>query len=123
MQPLVVSRGDIWLVDFEPGVTGHEQGGEPRPCVVVSSSDLDPNATGMVIVVPSTTTRRPKVGEIKFSHHQVEPSRQNGLARTSYFMCEQVRGSSVKRLGRKIGVLSQTDMYAIEDKLSMLLEL
>ncbi|MBI4533005.1 MAG: type II toxin-antitoxin system PemK/MazF family toxin [Candidatus Melainabacteria bacterium] len=119
-----ISRGDIWIVDFEPGVTGHEQGGQPRPSVILSSSAMDPDDTGLVIVVPSTTTRRPKTGELVPNHHQVEPTKQNGLTSTSYFMCEQVRCVSVGRLGEhKIGRLSPKDMYEIEERLIILMDL
>lgn len=119
-----ISRGEIWIVDFEPGVAGHEQGGEPRPSVVVSSNDMNPDEIGLVIVVPSTSIRRPRTGEILPNHHQVEPSKENGLSKTSYFMCEQVRCVSVNRLGqRRIGRLSQQDIYEIEERLIFLMDL
>ncbi|MGD9685263.1 MAG: type II toxin-antitoxin system PemK/MazF family toxin [Candidatus Obscuribacterales bacterium] len=119
-----ISRGDIWIVDFEPGVAGHEQGGQPRPSVIVSSSYMDPDDTGLVIVIPSTRTRRPKTGELVPNHYQVEPSKENGLTSTSYFMCEQVRCISVNRLSdRKIGRLSQEDLYEIEERLIILMDL
>jgi mRNA-degrading endonuclease toxin of MazEF toxin-antitoxin module len=98
-------------------------GGEPRPAVVVSSSAMDPNETEMLIVVPSTRTRRPKTGELIPNHHQVDPDAKNGLTARSYFMCEQVRAISVKRLGSKLGRLSTDDLYQIDERLNMLMDL
>lgn len=119
-----IYRGDIWLVDFEPGVTGHEQGGQPRPAVIISSSAMNPSDTGLVIVVPSTRTRRPRTGELVPNHLQVEPSKENGLSSTSYFMCEQVRCVSINRLSeRRVGRLSARDLYEIEERLIVLMDL
>jgi mRNA-degrading endonuclease toxin of MazEF toxin-antitoxin module len=119
-----ISRGDIWIVDFEPGVTGHEQGREPRPCVIISSSAMDPEETGLVIIVPSTRTRRPRIGELVPNHYQLEPTKDNGLSSTSYLMCEQVRCVSVSRpRDRKIGRVSSRDMFEIEERLIILMDL
>jgi mRNA-degrading endonuclease toxin of MazEF toxin-antitoxin module len=85
---------------------------------------MDPNDTGLVIVVPSTRTRRPKSGELVPNHHQVEPTKENGLTSTSFFMCEQVRCISTSRLSeRKVGRLSAKDMYEIEERLIILMDL
>ncbi len=117
------ARGDIWIIDYEPGVTGHEQGGSPRPSVIVSSSDLDSNQAGLVIVVPSTRTRRPRSGELLPNHYEVKPTKQNGLASISYFMCEQIRSISINRLQNRIGKLSPEDMFQIEERLIILMDL
>ncbi len=121
-----ILRSDIWLVDFEPGITGHEQGGKPRPAVIISSSAMNSDDTGLVIVVPSTTTKRidPVTGELVPNHYQMEPNKENGLSRISYFMCEQVRCVSVDRLSeRRLGRLSAQNMYEIEERLIILMDL
>jgi mRNA-degrading endonuclease toxin of MazEF toxin-antitoxin module len=85
---------------------------------------MDPNDTGLVIIVPATTTRRPRTGELMPSHYQVEPTQKNGLTKSSYFMCEQVCAVSITRLSqRKLGRLSVDDMYQIEERLIILMDL
>jgi len=65
----------------------------------------------------------PRTGELVPSHYQIEPNPRNGLSARSYFMCEQVRSISIKRLGSKLGILSSDDLYEIEDRLIMLMDL
>lgn len=114
------NRSEVWIIDFAP-VTGHEQGGNPRPAVIMSVRPND--LTEMAIVVPSTRTRMPKVGDLRGDHFEVKPDSKNGLTAISYFMCEQVRAVSTKRFGRKIGQLSDQDMYEIEERLIELMGL
>jgi mRNA interferase MazF len=60
MQPSVMAltdktpqRGEIWLIDLNPGI-GHEQKGK-RPALIISDNSFNETRAGMVIVLPITS--------------------------------------------------------------------
>jgi mRNA interferase MazF len=117
-------RGDVWLVDFEP-VEGHEQGGT-RPAVLMTNDAVDVRLSALVFVIPGTRTARvnPSTGAVLRDVLQVEPATLNGLKSTTYFLCNQLRAVSLKRLlGRRLGSLTEAQMYEIEDILIFLVDL
>jgi mRNA-degrading endonuclease toxin of MazEF toxin-antitoxin module len=123
MAPRLIERGDVWFVDLHApsGTVGHEQGGEIRPAIVISEND--PRDTQMLIVVPGTTTRSPRTGELRGDHYEVAPNQRNGLSAVTYFMCEQVRAISTLRLDRLVGRLTDNHMFQIEERLIQLMGL
>jgi mRNA interferase MazF len=117
-------RGDIWLVDFEP-VEGHEQGGQ-RPAVLLTNDAVDVHKTELVFVIPGTRTARINLasGAVLRDVLQVVPTKENGLKSTTYFLCGKLRVVSLRRLsGKRLGRLSEAQMYEIEDILIFLLDL
>jgi mRNA interferase MazF len=88
-------RGELWLVDFGEPI-GHEQGYR-RPAVVVSADPLNRSRAGVVIVVPTTTTRRALP-----SHVELEPL-STGLEDISYAKSEDVKSVSTARLLHRLG--------------------
>lgn len=108
-------RGEIWLVDFgEPA--GREQAGT-RPAVVVSTDALNEGPSGVVLVVPLTSTRRQLP-----SHVEIEPG-ESGLSDSSYAKCEDVKSVSERRLVGRLGVAGPEPMFEIGQVLRYLLEL
>ena len=97
-------RGEVWLVDFGEPV-GREQSGR-RPAVVVSADPLNHSRAGVVIVVPTTTTRRGLP-----SHVEIEPG-SSGLDDPSYAKCEGVKSIPEQRLIARLG--SVTDAVAFD---------
>lgn len=81
-------RGEVWLVDFGTPV-GHEQG-HRRPAVVVSDDRLNRSRAELVIVIPTTTTRRGLPSHVEF-----EPD-DGGLRETSYARVEDVKSVSTQ---------------------------
>lgn len=115
-------RGDIWMVDFGNPV-GTELGME-HPGVIVSTQALNNTSAARVVVVPGTSTPyRNAKGQIFITHQEVSASKTNGLDHTTYFMTEQVRSVSTRRLRRLVGSMEQAHMKAIEDRLCLVLEL
>ena len=108
-------RGEIWLVDFGEPV-GREQAGI-RPAVIVSTDALNEGPSGVVLVVPLTSTRRQLP-----SHVEVEPG-ESGLDLPSYAKCEDVKSVSERRLVDRLGVSSPEPMFEIGRVLRYLLEL
>ncbi len=110
-----VSRGEIWLMDFDP-TRGREQAGR-RPGLIISANLLNESRAELVMAVPLTTAHR-KVR----SHVQVDPP-EGGLRRTSYIMCENLRAVSKQRLLRRFGSVKPGTLHAVEDRLRILLDL
>ena len=117
-----ISRGDVWIVDFDPA-TGHEQQGA-RPAVVMSSSLMNTALIGLAIVIPGTTrARRDAAGQPLPNHFVVEPSKGNGLHNPTFFMGEQIRSVSVERFINRIGALTPDELFQLEDITILLLDL
>jgi mRNA interferase MazF len=102
------------LVDFGEPV-GHEQAGT-RPAVVVSTDALNEGPSGVVVVVPLTSTHRGLP-----SHVEIEPG-PSGLDHLSYAKCEDVKSISDRRLVDRLGVAGPESMFAIARVLRYLLE-
>ena len=108
-------RGELWLVDFGDPV-GREQSGR-RPAIVVSADRLNESRSGVVIVVPTTTTHRGLA-----SHVEIEPS-SSGLDEISYAKCEDVKSISEQRLIARLGAVSDTVTFEIARILRFLLDI
>ena len=111
-------RGEVWLADFEP-VRGHEQG-RTRPALILSHNTFNSGAAGLVVVVPTTTTKPPaKLARVR---PEISP-RDGGLPKASYALPEQIRAISANRLISRYGKLSQKTLAEIEDRVRDLLVL
>ena len=113
-------RGEVWHASFDP-VQGHEQGFD-RPCLVVSTDQLNHGPTDLVIVLPVTTTQR------STPFHVVLDPPDGGLTQQSFIMCEQVRVLDIARLTngyivKRYGVVSERVIREVEDRLRTVLEL
>ena len=109
------SRGDIWLVNFDP-TKGREQAGN-RPALVISINPFNHGPADLVIVLPLTSQAKGIP-----SHVPVRPP-EGGLTLPSYIKCEDVRSISKQRLARRLGSVTRTTMNAVEDRLQILLGL
>jgi len=108
-------RSETWIVDFGEPV-GREQAGR-RPAVVVSADALNESRAGVVIVVPTTTTRRNLP-----SHVEIEPG-ISGLDAVSYAKCEDVKSVSANRLVSRLGQVTEETVFQIGRILQFLLDL
>ena len=115
MKPPAPSRGEVWLVDFDP-TRGHEQAGR-RPAVVLSTDALNNSQAGLLIVLPVTS----KAKQIR-SHVRVDPP-EGGFKTASYIKCEDIRSVASERLIRRWGRVSPPTMLAVEQTVRILLEL
>ncbi|HYU33041.1 MAG TPA: type II toxin-antitoxin system PemK/MazF family toxin [Thermoanaerobaculia bacterium] len=107
---LLPRRGEIWLVDFNPG-RGSEQIGQ-RPALVLQNDkgNQNPRYPNTVVLAMSTQGK-----PIPF-HVRVAPSPQNGLREETYVKCEQVLTLAKERLlGREaLGRLTADEMRKVE---------
>lgn len=108
-------RGEVWLVDFGEPV-GRERSGR-RPAVVVSADPLNESRSGIVIVVPTSTTPRGLP-----SHVEIDPL-SSGLDEVSYAKCEDVQSISDQSLIERLGAVPAAALFEITRSLRFLLNL
>jgi mRNA interferase MazF len=108
-------RGDIWLADL--GATrGHEQAGV-RPVAIISTDLFNSGAARLAVVVPLTTTER----HVRW-HVPISPQ-PDGVQRTSFIKCEDIRSVSTDRLLQPLGRIDEQTMREVERRLRYLLQL
>lgn len=108
-------RGEIWLIDFGEPI-GREQSGR-RPAVVVSDDEVNDGPSGLVIVIPITSSRRGLPSHIELD----DPA--TGLDEVSYAKCEDVKSVSTEHLIARLGAAPAPAMFAVERALRFLLAL
>jgi len=112
MNDLLISRGDIWMVDWNPA-RGSEQAGF-RPGVIIQC-DAGNQAPGArtTILVPLTTQGRP------FSFYVPVPAGPaTGLKAPSWANCTQVFTVDRNRLRSRLGAAPAKAMEAISQALA-----
>jgi len=115
-----VQRGEIYLVNLEPTLSG--EANKQRPAVIVSNdganSSAERNGFGVISVVPVTSNLT------RIHPFQVLlTAKATGLSVDSKAQAEQVRSISVKRLGSPIGEVPQNVMEALDEALRIHLAL
>ena len=108
-------RGEIWMVDLR-ATRGREQAGH-RPAMVLSADLFNRGPADLVVVLPMTS----KAKGIPL-HVPVGPP-EGGVRTQSYIKCEDIRSISKERLTTRWGRVSADTMRAVEDKITILLDL
>ena len=108
-----ILRGDIYWAELDPTV-GNEQAGR-RPVLVISNNIFN-ERSGTVIAL-AVTSREPKV---PFPLTTALSNRD--LPKPSWVKIGQIRTLSTKRLGRKIGKASLSDLELIVEGLNEIID-
>ncbi len=114
MQP---RRGEVYDFDPDP-VSGRELGMKVRPGVIISNDNFNRGASGLVIIVPTTSTIPPN-HPLRITVHAPE----GGFTKNSSICCDHVRSISVGRLKRYRGQVTPQTVSEIERRLRALLVL
>ena len=109
----IVKRGEIYLADLNP-VMGSEQGGV-RPVVVIQN-DLGNKFSPTIIVAAITSREKRPIP----THARLLA---NELPRNSYALLEQIRTIDKSRLISYIGRVSDKEIDAINEALSVSIDL
>lgn len=113
---MTLGRGAVIVVELDPTL-GHEQRGV-RPCVVVSDPDvISDQRFPLVCVVPVTGS--PGEGLL---YPPLTPG-QSGLAKKSFALIDHLRSIDKRRVRRVFGEVSQEEMAAIDEGLTVFLGL
>ena len=113
--PQPILRGEVWYVHLNP-VEGHEQGGE-RPCLVVSSNQLNQSSRDIVWVMPITSRERPYPSRIALAPGE------GGTTAQSWVIGEQLRAISKDRFRRPLGSVTPQTMTRVAGVLRRILAL
>ena len=102
-----VYRGEIWIVNWNPG-RGSEQSGL-RPSLVIQNDmgSTNPNYGNVIVLAIST-----KSSNIPF-HIEIKHNAENGLNEKSYVKCEQIMTISKDRLVTKLGTIYEKEIKMI----------
>lgn len=109
-----MARGDVFLVDL-PSSNRREQSGR-RPAVAVQT-----DIRGEPLLMLAPITSRLKTLRYSFTI-RIEPTKQNGLQRTSVVMVFQMRAIDKRRIIKKLGRLSSEDMKRVDDEIWRMLK-
>ena len=109
---------EIWFADLDPSV-GSEPG-KIRPVVIIQSDIL--NKAGHRTTIACSISSQSKAG-VSFIRLAIQPSPANGLLKTSYILCDQVRAIDVSRLKTRIGILEQTDITRLHTSIQAILSI
>ena len=107
-----IRRGDIYYADLSP-VVGSEQGGI-RPVLIIQN-DVG-NRFSPTVIAAAITSRESKA---KLPTHIRLYADNSGLSKDSVVLLEQIRTIDKRRLKEKMGTLNSTDMYKVDEALSI----
>ncbi|PVW17298.1 type II toxin-antitoxin system PemK/MazF family toxin [Marixanthomonas spongiae] len=104
-----MKQGDIYEVYLDPTL-GSEQSGR-RPAVIFSGNLVN-ELVNTVIVCPLTSKLKRYKGNLI-----VEPTKENGLSKTSEVMTIHIRSISKERILKKYGKLTEAEFEQIVESL------
>lgn len=107
----MMRRGEVWWIDFNPSIGGETQ--KVRPAIIVSN-DASNKVLNRVQVIP-TTSNATKCFPCE-AYVEVE-------GKMSKAMADQLATVSKLRLKKKIGKISEQNMFEIERAIKVQLDL
>jgi mRNA interferase MazF len=109
-----IKQFDIWLADLSP--TSGTEPGKTRPVIIIQTDLL--NETHLsTIICPVTTNVKPDV-ELLRVHLQ-----QNQLPKLSDILVDQIRAIDNRRLIRRLGKLTKTQIERLRNNIRIVLDL
>jgi mRNA interferase MazF len=106
---MTVARGEVWFADLNP-TRGSEQAGA-RPVIIFQTDRLN-EFSSTVLAIPLTTNLRRAALPSCLQIRQGD----GGLTSDSVALCHQMRVLDKTRLQRRLGVLSQPTLSAVESR-------
>lgn len=107
-----MKRGEIWTVSG-----GNNYTGKPRPAVIVQEDRFDGTSSITLCAFTTDPTDAPLIRLL------IAPSEQNGLRTECRLMIDKVTTVPKTRLGKKLGLLEDTDQLRVNRALMVCLGL
>ncbi len=107
-------RGDVYFANMN-GATGSEQSGI-RPVVIIQNDKG--NHYSETTIVAMITSKKKRSTAVHVNLHS-----KDIFSKKSYVLTEQIRTISIDRLGKYVGMLSDSDMRKIDKTLKISLGL
>ena len=104
-------RGEVW------SLSAGGYASKPRPAIVVQSDDIQ--GVGSTILCLLTSEKNDAVN----TRIEVDPSKENGLEKTSYIMTDKIVSVRRESLGQKIGKLEKKHIALMNQSLKDVLGL
>ena len=104
-------RGEVW------SVSAGGYASKPRPAIVVQSDDIQ--GVGSTILCLLTSEKNDAVN----TRIEVDPSKENGLEKTSYIMTDKIVSVRRESLGQKISKLEKKHIALMNQSLKDVLGL
>ena len=114
---MILKRGEIWLVDFEPQV-GSEIN-KQRPALVLTADVLQRLPVVTVLPIRERKAHHSK----QFYFIGLLPSKINGLKKESSIDCIQIKSFTKERCIRKLGIIDKEELLEVEAAVRLSLEL
>ena len=106
-----MKRGEVWVVNFEPAVGGEIR--KRRPAVIISNNRTNRHLNRVQVVPVSSRVEKMFACEAPLSLR----------GRPNKAKADQIATVSKKRLGRRVGRVSRTEMQGIERAVRVQLDL
>ncbi|MEK7571364.1 MAG: type II toxin-antitoxin system PemK/MazF family toxin [Patescibacteria group bacterium] len=111
----IAERGDIWIVDLEPGT--HRELHKKRPALVFSENVINQKSFS-VIVIPISSQVPHTIGP-----EMVTIGEKEGLEKQSVLLPIFIRSIDQKRLMKKVGSLERDKLEEVIKAVKLLLSL
>jgi mRNA interferase MazF len=98
-----MKRGEVWWVEFDPGVGSEVQ--KTRPAVIVSNDAANRNLARVVVVPLTNNTAKTYPGEALIRVG----------SQASKAMADQIMATDKARLKNQLGSVSKADLLVVED--------
>lgn len=109
-------RGEVWLVNLDPTIGDEIR--KVRPAIVVSSDAF--GRLRIKLIAPLTDWKEWYAPNSW--HVRIDPSRGNGLTKLSAADTLQVRGVSIDRFMKRLGVISPMALEEIAAAIAIVVE-
>lgn len=110
-------RGEVWRINLDPTIGAEIR--KTRPVIIVNDDEI--GILPLKVVVP-VTDWKDRFEEVVWMT-KIEPSRENGLSKTSSADAFQVRSVSQERFVEKIGKISDENLEEITKALAVVLKI
>lgn len=110
------TRGEVWIVNFDPTIGTEIK--KTRPAVVVSSDAI--GILPIKLIAPVTFWR--EYFSRNIWHVKIESDEENGLTKTSAVDALQIRGVDIQRFVKKLGSVENTVIEEIVTAIAAVIE-